>query len=496
MTAPARTGHARMAAMKRPILSLPLLARSLSARLLVLTVAFVMISEVLIFVPSLARFRVSYLEDKLAAGTLALLALEATPDNMVSQELADQLLHNVGAFSAMPEDMGRLSSSKLKGVLALEMPPEVQRVVDLREETMFQQMRGAIMILFRSGDRVMMVIGQSPREPQIELDVTLPERPLRQAMIAFAKNLFGISLIISMITAALVYVTLQWLLVRPMLQLTENMTLFREDPEDASRVIKPGRRRDEIGIAQRELAHMQEAVRQAISQHARLAALGTAVTKVNHDLRNMLSTALVVSDRIAETGSPEIRKLAPALVNAIERATKLCTGTLAYTREGAPPLTLVRFPLSPLIDEIEAALPARDEHRIEVRDESRGATIGADRDQLYRLLLNLGRNAVEAGAERLTFRAMAGPVRGVAIDIEDDGPGLPPKARDNLFKPFAGSARPGGTGLGLAIGREIARAHGGDLVLVDSAGSGTIFRLTLPQGGLAPAAARDLDAAE
>ena len=478
--------------MKRPILSLPRPARSLSARLLVLTVAFVMISEVLIFVPSLARFRVSYLEDKLAAGTLALLALEATPDNMVSQELADQLLHNVGAFSAMPEDMGRLSSSKLKGVLALEMPPEVQRVVDLREETMLQQMRGAIMILFRSGDRVMMVIGQSPREPQIELDVTLPERPLRQAMIAFAKNLFGISLIISAITAALVYLTLQWLLVRPMLQLTENMTLFREDPEDASRVIKPGRRRDEIGIAQRELAHMQEAVRQAISQHARLAALGTAVTKVNHDLRNMLSTALVVSDRIAETGTPEIRKLAPALVNAIERATKLCTGTLAYTREGAPPLTLVRFPLSPLIEEIEAALPAREDQPVTIVDQTQGAVVGADRDQLYRLLMNLARNAAEAGAGRIAFHAMAGPVRGLAIEIEDDGPGLPPKARDNLFKPFAGSARPGGTGLGLAIGREIARAHGGELVLVESAASGTRFRLTLPQGSLEGAAERAL----
>ena len=478
--------------MNRSIFSLPPLARSLSARLLVLTVAFVMISEVLIFVPSLARFRVSYLEDKLAAGTLALLALEATPDNMVSQELADQLLHNVGAFSAMPEDMGRVSSSKLKGVLALEMPPEVQRVVDLREESMFDQMRGAIMILFRRGDRVMMVIGQSPREPQIELDVTLPEKPLREAMIAFARNLFGVSLIISAITAALVYVTLQWLLVRPMLQLTENMTLFRQNPEDASRVIKPGRRRDEIGTAQRELAHMQEAVRQAISQNARLAALGTAVSKVNHDLRNMLSTALIVSDRIAETGSPEIRKMAPALVNAIERATKLCTGTLAYTREGAPPLTLVRFPLSPLIDEIEAALPTRDDHRVTIEDESHGATIGADRDQLYRLLLNLTRNAAESGAEHIWIRAMAGPVRGIAIEIEDDGPGLPPKARDNLFKPFAGSARPGGTGLGLAIGREIARAHGGELVLVDSAGSGTKFRLTLPQGWIEAVVTRDL----
>jgi signal transduction histidine kinase len=478
--------------MTRPILSLSLLAQSLSARLLALTVAFVMISEVLIFVPSVSHFRVSYLEDKLAAGTLALLALEATPDNMVSQELADQLLRNVGAFSAMPEDMGRLSSSKLKGVLALEMPPEVQRVVDLRDESMIAQMRGALMVLFRRGDRVMMVIGQSPREPKIALDVTLPERPLREGMIAFARNLFEVSLVISAITAALLYVTLQWLLVRPMQQLTENMTAFRQDPEDASRVIKPGRRRDEIGVAQRELAHMQEAVRQAISQHARLAALGTAVTKVNHDLRNMLSTALVVSDRIAETGTPEIRRMAPALVNAIERATKLCSGTLAYTREGAPPLTLVRFPLSPLVDEIEAALPAREDHRVEIEDETRGAIVGADRDQLYRLLLNLARNAAEAGAERIRIRALAGPVRGITIEIEDDGPGLAPKARENLFKPFAGSARPGGTGLGLAIGREIARAHGGELMLVESAGSGTTFRLTLPQGWIEATALREL----
>ncbi|GGF34185.1 ATPase [Aliidongia dinghuensis] len=474
--------------MNRPILPLPPLARSLSARLFVLTVAFVMLSEVLIFVPSLAHFRMSYLEDKLAAGTLALLALEATPDNMVSQELADQLLHNVGAFSAMPEDMGRLSSSKLKGVLALEMPPEVQRVVDLRAESPIDQMRAALMVLFRRGDRVMMVIGQSPHEPDIALDVTLPERPLREAMIAFARNLFQISLIISAMTAALLYVTLQWLLVRPMRQLSENMIAFRMDPEDASRVIRPGRRRDEIGVAQRELAHMQEAVRRAIGQHARLAALGTAVTKVNHDLRNMLSTALVVSDRIAETGTPEIRRMAPALVNAIERATKLCTGTLAYTREGAPPLTLVRFPLSPLIEEVAAALPERDGQPFAIEDETHGAVVGADRDQLYRLLLNLVRNAAESGAEHVRFQVAPGAVRGIAIDIADDGPGLAPKARENLFKPFAGSARPGGTGLGLAIGREIARAHGGDLMLVESAGTGTMFRLTLPQGSVEGAA--------
>ena len=95
------------------------------------------------------------------------------------------------------------------------------------------------------------------------------------------------------------------------------------------------------------------------------------------------------------------------------------------------------------------------------------------------MLLNLARNAVEAGAHRLRFSA-AREGNAVAIEVVDDGPGLPPKARDNLFRPFFGSARPGGSGLGLAIARELMRAHGGELALVSSTASGTVFRLILP----------------
>src|SRR5579864_3774288 len=78
--------------------SLPPFLRGLSARLLVLTVIFVMVSEVLIFVPSVARFRLNYLQQHLADAHLAILALEATPDNMVSKELARELLAHVGAY--------------------------------------------------------------------------------------------------------------------------------------------------------------------------------------------------------------------------------------------------------------------------------------------------------------------------------------------------------------------------------------------------------------
>jgi signal transduction histidine kinase len=106
-------------------------------------------------------------------------------------------------------------------------------------------------------------------------------------------------------------------------------------------------------------------------------------------------------------------------------------------------------------------------------------TIEADRDQLYRVFMNLARNAVEAGAHRLSFSAMC-EGRMLIVEVADDGPGLAPKARENLFRPFFGSARPGGSGLGLAIARELVRAHGGELTLASSTGAGTVFHLTLP----------------
>ncbi|MBV8935521.1 MAG: ATP-binding protein, partial [Alphaproteobacteria bacterium] len=85
---------------------------------------------------------------------------------------------------------------------------------------------------------------------------------------------------------------------------------------------------------------------------------------------------------------------------------------------------------------------------------------------------------VEAGSHRLRFTAER-ETGTIAIDVADDGPGLPPKARENLFRPFFGSARPGGSGLGLAIARELVRAHGGELSLASSSGAGTVFRLSL-----------------
>ncbi len=458
-----------------------MLIRSLSARLLVLTVFFVMLGEVLIFVPSVARYRMTYFEDHMAAAHLATLALIASPTGKIDQALTDELLAEVGAHAVILH-----RANGMVRMLDSAEPPQADVTFMLGGGNVPIWIQRSFETLFSSGNRVMRVMGVSPFEPDAKVEILLDEAPLRAEMWKFGGRIFQLSIILSLIAAALVYLSLQWLLVRPMRRITASMTQFSNDPEDASRVIVPRGGRDEIGVAEKELAAMQETVRQALAQRARLAALGTAVTKINHDLRNILATARLVTDGLSASAAPEVRKVAPRLIDAIDRAVALCTRTLDFSREGAPPFSPSRFKLRPLIDEIGPSLAMHEDDLAIELDVPPDLAVKADRDQIYRVLVNLARNSVEAGAHRLRISAAA--VDGaIAIDVADNGPGLPPRARDNLFRPFAASARPGGTGLGLAIARELARLHGGDLVLVASTGAGTTFRITVP-AAKAPAA--------
>src|SRR6266852_9024947 len=330
---------------------LPSVLRSLSARLLVLTIFFVMLGEVMIFAPSVGRFRITYLEGKIAAGHLAVLALEATPDNVVSQPLADQLLAHVGALGVVLHKRNNITL-----MIDSEMPPKVDATFDLRDIRFMPAIRDAFVTLLGSKDRVLRILDQSPKDPNSTVEVLLYEEPMRDEMWRFGVRILELSILISLIAAALVYLSLQWLLVRPMRRITAAMTAFRADPEDASRRIVPSGRRDEIGSAERELAMLQETVRQALGQRARLAALGTAVTKINHDLRAILATARLVSDGLADSPAPEVRRVAPRLFEAIDRAVALCTHTLDFSREGAPPFAPTRFALLPLVEELAPGL--------------------------------------------------------------------------------------------------------------------------------------------
>jgi signal transduction histidine kinase len=457
---------------------MPSLIRSLSARLLALTVVFVMLSEVLIFAPSAGRFRLTYLEERIAAGYIAILALMATPDNMVSDDLERELLNQAGAYIIA---LRRPDGVKL--MLDADMPPPVDAAFDLRERGFFMLIGDAFATLFQSENRILRVVAPSPRHAQAVVEIVIDETPMRMALIDYSNRILALSIVISLITAAFVYLSLQWLLVRPMRRMTESMMAFRENPEDLSRPSPVSARTDEVGVAQHELADMQAKLRAALQQKTRLAALGVAVTKINHDLRNILTTAQLVADRLAGSDNPEVKRMTPTLLAAIDRAIDLCSKTLSFTREGPPELNRQRFPLRNLVDEVGAALPPQvDGQQVLFNDVPEEIAIDADRDQLFRVFSNLGQNAMQAGATRIDVDAHRTD-GGIVIAIADNGPGLPPRARDKLFQPFAGSARPGGSGLGLAIARDLMHAHGGDIRLARSTGAGTTFELELPAAG-------------
>ena len=453
---------------------MPSLLRSLSARLLALTVLFVMLSEVLIFAPSAGNFRLNYLLERSKAGYTAILALLATPNNMVSDELEAELLKQTDAYVIA---MGRPDGAKL---MLGDKPPPIDASFDLRERGFFMLIGDAFETLFQSHNRVLRIVAPSPRHPQATIEIVIDEAPMRMALIDYSYRILALSIVISLVTAAFVYLTLQWLLVRPMRRLTASMMAFRENPEDLSHQLPASTRTDELGVAQAELADMQAKLRAALQQKTRLAALGTAVTKINHDLRNILTTAQLVADRLAVSDNPEVKKMTPALLAAIDRAVDLCSKTLTFAREGPPELNRQRFPLRNLIDEVGAALPAQvNGQQVWFADIAGDIEIEADRDMMFRVFSNLGQNALQAGATRVAVNARRADSH-LVIEVTDNGPGLPPRARENLFQPFAASARPGGSGLGLAIARDLMHAHGGDIRLARSDAEGTVFELELP----------------
>ncbi len=454
---------------------LPGLLTGLSARLLVMTVAFVMLAELLIYTPSIARFHTDWLTERVAAARLAAFSLEATPDHMVSEDLKSQLLSHAGSYAVVVVKPG-----EPRRALTGDMPPAADRVHDLRDLGMTEMVSDAYGTLFGNGQRTLRIVGIAPQQPGVVIETLVDEEPLRQEMIAFSWRILGWSLVISFVTAAFVFLTLQWMIVHPLRRLMANMMAFREAPEDSRNVIEVTGRGDEIGLAQRGLAEMEEKVRSAFRQQARLAALGIAVTKISHDLRGILATAQLLSDRLADSSDPNVRRLAPTLMASVDRAVALCGQTLDYARDDLPAPNRTRFPLDGVVAEVGRVVGLLTGDRTRWETLVPGAMdIVADRDQFFRVLVNLGRNAAEAGATTVRVSAMNSG-GGLIVDIADDGPGLPARAREKLFMPFTGSARAGGTGLGLAIARELVRGHGGDIVLASTSATGTAFRIEIP----------------
>ena len=472
--------EARAAGSRRARTAVPAL-RSLSAQLLLVTIAFVFVAEAMIFLPSVARERLAYLEARIMDADLATLSLEETPDNMVSDELARRLLDIAGVRAIVYR-----GGQTRRLVLADTLPSALDYTTDLRDAQWTNSVRDAFATMFRARDQVFRLIGPSRQSPGALVEVVMDEAPMAEHLRTYAWRILFISALVSMLTAVLVFLTLQWRLVAPMRRVTRSMIAFRTNPEDPTSVLTPTWRNDEIAVAERELSAMQTDLRAALRQNQRLVELGTAVSKIHHDLRNILATAVLVSDHIARIEDPEVRRLTPRLVKAIDRAIGLCDNTLRYGRADEAPPDIREFELHGLVDEVTAFVaPGSIPRSVEVRNlVAEPFAVRADREQIFRALLNLARNAVQAMTDGSSAGTLivaanrAGPR--VQIDVDDTGPGLPKGASTSLFRPFANSRNTGGTGLGLAIVRDIARCHGGDVALVHTGADGTRFRIVLP----------------
>jgi signal transduction histidine kinase len=454
----------------------------LSGKLLVLTLLFVMIAEVLIYVPSIANFRLNWLKDRLAAAHVAAMVLKAAPKDMVPQVLKRQILAEIGAKAVA------LKIDNTRHLLAAFDPlPPVAHDFDMRDMSAYAAIVDAFGTLFYRKDDLMRVVGPAPMGGDF-VEIVMDEQPLRQAMLRFSANILLLSIVISAITAALVYLSLHHLFVRPMRRIGAAMIAFRADPEGGNRITWPSTRRDEIGLAERGLAATQAEIATLLQQKSHLAALGLAVSKINHDLRNLLASAQLFSDRLSRLTDPTVQRFAPKLMAALERAIAFCQSTLSYGQAKEPPPDRRMMALEALVDDVRENLGLGPESRIRwIGAVERGLAVDADADQLFRVLLNLARNAVQA----LESRAPNDPKRDqirltgrregavVVIEVSDTGPGVPAKARAHLFEAFQGSTRSGGSGLGLAIAAELVRAHGGDIRLVEGT-IGATFRLTIP----------------
>lgn len=454
----------------------------LSGKLLLLTALFVLIAEALIFVPSISSFRLTWLNDRLASAHTAALVLDAAPDNMVSDELKQQLLDSIQA-KAVVMKMG----DKRRLLAAADMPPETTHYVDVRDLSRIGSFIDAFETMFSTRHGMIRVIGPSPGEGDF-IEIILDERPLFEAMWQYAGNILLISLAISSTTGLFVYLTLLWMFVRPLRRLTRRLVDFGHAPEDPRRILAPTSRRDEIGLAERELSAMQQELAGTLHQKSRLASLGLAVSKINHDLRNILASAQLLSDRLTTTADPTVRRLAPKLMATLDRAIAYCEQTLAFGRAQEPPPQRKLFDVASLLEEVRDQLDLGEKTNIGwVPSIERGLQIDADPDQLMRVLVNLVKNSVEA----FSLRAPNDPTRDqiriigrregavVVLQVADTGPGMPERARAHLFEPFQGSGRSGGTGLGLVIVAELVRAHGGEIRLLDGT-LGATFRIVIP----------------
>lgn len=443
-----------------------------------------MLAELVIFIPSAALERQDWLAERAESAGLLTLALTGVPDYDGSEILAKQFMEDTDVVMLLAKRDGMTE-------LILGMPPatddfEIVNIENVSHRSLF---RDAFKAFFDNGEGYLRVQAKSPVEGQDKLEFIVPKEKLTSAMRNYFERIFYLSLLISLIVGFLIYLALSFMIVRPVRNLAMGLAEFREDPE-IRRNSLPSKRKDEIGMLEREFYKMKQGVRKSLKQQDRLATLGLAVAKINHDLRNVLTSAQLVSDRMAMDKEERVANMGQRLVRTVDRGIKLCTETLNYTTSQEDPPEFEVLRLSTLLGEVAGDTlesfgsgPRKVKFKNRVKTD---VTVSADPDHTYRIFHNLFRNAGQALAsvkedDSLRHLIVDAKKEGdyIKVSVTDTGPGIPERKQDSLFKAFASASGNGSTGLGLTISKELAQSQDGDLKLDKTGSEGTTFVVSL-----------------
>lgn len=455
----------------------------LSGKVLLLTIVFVMLGEVLIFLPSIANFRIQWMKTRIAQAEIGALAAEAAPNQIVDAELRSTILNRAGV-----EAVSLTRGNKRQLMLRSNDDGVVSESFDLRPGMYYNTIGQAFAVMFRQEDRLVSVIDKPPAMSGDVIEIAVHEWPLRDAMFRYGLNILGLSIVLSLAVATMIFAALNRVLVKPMQRLSANMMAFGDKPEDPTRIVIPTDRNDEIGIAERELKSMQLQLQGSLQQKTHLAALGLAVSKVSHDLRNMLTSAQLISDRLGDVKDPTVQRFAPKLISSLDRAILFLNQTITYGGAKELPPRRVVICLADVVVEVFESAVLLAGSKIKLSNSvAAKITIDADREHLIRILTNLVRNGIQAMqtdprlGQHIDIKATRDG-QTTAIHIRDNGPGIPMSIRSKVFQAFQTAARSGGTGLGLAISAELVQAHGGSISVLETGDAGTVFEVRIPDG--------------
>lgn len=294
---------------------------------------------------------------------------------------------------------------------------------------------------------------------------------------------------------------------RPLKQMEQSMEAVAAGR--LSKLDMPGEDSEIVSLSQafNHVLHELETHRGQLVRSEKLAALGTLLSGVAHELNNPLSniaTSCQILIEEGEAGDPAFRQEALAQIDdETWRARRIVRSLLDYARDRA--FTREALPLAALVEEtlrlVRGQIPAQVTLSVEIPGT---LTLAGDKQRLQQVLLNLTRNAVEAvegaGNVRIAARAIAGPCSCPAgrlifgqcgtpgamaeIEIRDDGHGIAADVLPKIFDPFFTTKEVGrGLGLGLFIVFEIIEEHGGCIAVESQPGQGTSFFLRLPLAG-------------